>query len=135
MFRRFPILFLLTVINNDIMMVDITAKNQDFNCSYVKKKCQKTMKGCLYRQQQLILRTWHAHMETAMRKFTYTLHHAYATHTDLIRTHGNTAKLRFLSKSSRDLDLEWTMSNVELIRGLFISYNIIEFQDPRSFIF
>ena len=72
-------------------MVGIKTKNQDFNCSYVKKNCQKTMKGCLYRQQQLILRTWHAHMETAMRKFTYTLRHAYATHTDRIRTHGNAA--------------------------------------------
>ena len=39
------------------------------------------------------------------------------------------------SKSSRDLDLERTMPNVELIRGLFISYNIFEFQDPRPFIF
>ena len=90
MFRRFPTLFLLTVINNDIMMVDITAKNQILT-ALTGKNCQKTMKGCLYRQQQLILRISHAHMETAMRKFTYTLRHAYATHTDLIRTHGNAA--------------------------------------------
>ena len=27
------------------------------------------------------------------------------------------------------------MPNVELIQGLFISYNIFEFQDPRPFIF
>ena len=39
------------------------------------------------------------------------------------------------SKSSRDLDLEWTMPNVELIQGLFISYNIFKFQDARSFVF
>ena len=49
------------------------------------------MKGCPCRQQQLILRTRYAHMETAKRKFTYTLRHAYITHTDLIRTHGNIA--------------------------------------------
>ena len=61
------------------------------------------MKGCLYRQQQIILWTWNAHMETAMRKFTYTLRHAYATHTDLIRTHGNAALAmyrRFFSVST-----------------------------------
>ena len=40
-----------------------------------------------------------------------------------------------VSKSNREIDLDWTMPNVELIRGLFISYNIFEFQDPRSFIF
>ena len=38
-------------------------------------------------------------------------------------------------KVNRDLDLDRTMPNVELIRGLFISYNIFEFQDPRPFIF
>ena len=27
------------------------------------------------------------------------------------------------------------MPNVELIRGIFISYNIFKLQDPRSFIF
>ena len=35
--------------------------------------------------------------------------------------------------SSHDLDLDPTMPNVKLIRGLFISYNI--FQGPKSFIY
>ena len=38
-------------------------------------------------------------------------------------------------KSNRDFDLDRTMPNVELIQGLFISYNIFEFQDPRPFYF
>ena len=47
-------------------------------------------------QQELILRTSYAHMETTKRKFTYDIRHAYATHTDWIRTHGNAAfKARF----------------------------------------
>ena len=39
------------------------------------------------------------------------------------------------SKSSCHLDLDPTMPNVELIQGMFISYNIFKIQDPRSFIF
>ena len=40
-----------------------------------------------------------------------------------------------ISKPSRDLDLDRTMPNVVHIGGRFISYNIFDFQDPRSYIF
>ena len=37
-----------------------------------------------------------------------------------------------ISKFSHDLDFDPTMPNVELIRGIFISCNILEFQDPHT---
>ena len=36
--------------------------------------------------------------------------------------------------SYRDLDLDQTMPTVELIRDIFICYNIFKFQVPRSFL-
>ena len=38
-------------------------------------------------------------------------------------------------KSFCDLDLDRTMPNVELVRAVFICYNIFKFQVPRSIIF
>ena len=40
-----------------------------------------------------------------------------------------------LQSQTVDLGLDRTMPNVELIRGLFISYNIFEFQDHLFFEF
>ena len=44
-------------------------------------------------------------------------------------------KWRKISKSCHDLDLEWAMPNVELIREIFIYYNIFKIQVPRLIIF
>ena len=40
-------------------------------------------------------------------------------------------KWRKISKSCRDLELDQTVPNVELIRNIFICYNLFEFQVPR----
>ena len=40
-----------------------------------------------------------------------------------------------ISKSCCDLDLDRTMPYVELVRAIFICYNIFEFQVPRLIIF
>ena len=37
-------------------------------------------------------------------------------------------KWRKVSKSRRDLDLDWTMPNVELVRAIFIYYNMFKFK-------
>ena len=37
-------------------------------------------------------------------------------------------KWRKISKSRRDLDLDWTMPNVELVQAIFIYYNMFKFQ-------
>ena len=34
-------------------------------------------------------------------------------------------KWRKISKSRHDLDLDWTMPNVELVRAIFIYYNML----------
>ena len=47
-------------------------------------------------------------METAKRKFTYTLRHAYATHTDRIRTHGNgPLKIILIQNSKSKKSYSW----------------------------
>ena len=45
------------------------------------------------------------------------------------------AKSRKLSKLRRDLDLGLTMPNIELVRVIFIYYNVFKFQVPRSISF
>ena len=40
-----------------------------------------------------------------------------------------------MEKNCRDLDLDRTMPNVELIQDTFVCYNIFEFQVPRLIIF
>ena len=44
-------------------------------------------------------------------------------------------KWRKISKSRRDLDLGPTMPNIELVRVIFIYYNVFKFQVPRSISF
>ena len=44
-------------------------------------------------------------------------------------------KWRKISKSRRDLDLGPTMPNIELVRVIFIYFNVFKFQVPRSISF
>ena len=44
-------------------------------------------------------------------------------------------KWRKISKSRRDLDLDRTMPNVELVRAIFIYYNMFKFQVNWTIIF
>ena len=58
-----------------------------------------------------------------VRKLRYSLDSLYCS------------KYRKKSKSCRDLDLDRTMPNVELIQAIFIYYNIFKFHVPRLIIF
>ena len=44
-------------------------------------------------------------------------------------------KWRKISKSRRDLDLDRTMPNVELVRAILVYYNMFKFQVGRTIIF
>ena len=41
-------------------------------------------------------------------------------------------KWRKISKSHHDLDLGPTMPNIDLVRVIFLSYNVFKFHVPRS---
>ena len=45
------------------------------------------------------------------------------------------SKWRKISKSLCDLDLSPTMPNIELVRNIFIYYNVFKFHVPRSISF